>query len=151
MPVARDTTSAISSAPTCVRSSFGLLRPCPASPCRFSAAIELRFQLRQTAILQLRNLLPVSLALGRFHFQLDLLHLFLDVLGALHLGFFRVPDLFEISVLALQLRYFLLQQAQALLRGFVLLLLDRLAFDLELDQTAVEPVHRLRLGVDFHA
>ena len=39
---------------------------------------------------------------------------------------------------------------EALPRRFVLLLLHRLALDLELDQPPVEPVHRLGLGVDLH-
>ena len=82
-------------------------------------AIELRlqlgFQLRKTAILQFRNFLPVPFARSRFYFQLDLLHLLFDVLGALHLRFFSLPNLFKISVLTPQLRYFILQQIQALL------------------------------------
>ncbi len=45
----------------------------------------------------------------------------------------------------------MLQQVQPLFRGFVAFLLEGLAFDLELDQAAVEPVHFLRLGINFHA
>ena len=45
----------------------------------------------------------------------------------------------------------LLQRRQALARGLVLLLLQRLLLDLELDDAPLEPVERLGLGVDLHA
>jgi hypothetical protein len=64
--------------------------------------------------------------------------------------FLGLPDFLEVGILLGQLGDFLLDQRQALLRGLVLFLLDRLALDLELDHPAVELVHRFRLGVDFH-
>ena len=62
MPVARDTTSAISSAPTCVRSSCGwpLLRLARFVGLRF---LQLLLELRQLAVLQLGDLVEVALAL----------------------------------------------------------------------------------------
>ncbi len=45
----------------------------------------------------------------------------------------------------------LLQRGQALLRGLVLLLLQRLLLDLELDDAALELVEHFGLGVDLHA
>ena len=61
-----------------------------------------------------------------------------------------LPDFVQVGVFALEPRDLLLDQREALLRRLVLLLLHRLALDLQLDQAAVELVHRLRLGVDLH-
>ena len=99
MPVARDTTSAISSAPTSVRSSRAL----PGFGDRLFLFLQLRLELRNAAVLQLRHALPVALALGRFHLELELFQLFLDVLRALHLGLFRLPHFFQVGVLAPEL------------------------------------------------
>ena len=147
MPVARDTTSAISSAPTSVRRSCGFF----ASPLRLLVRlVELRLELRQLAVLQLRHLLPVALAPRLFHLELDLVDLLLDVLRAGDIGLFRLPHFVQIRVLALELRDFLLDQRKPLLRCGVGFLFHRLALDLELNQPAVEPVHRLGLGIDLH-
>ena len=112
--------------------------------------LELRLQLWQASILQLGDCLPVPFALGRLHRDLETLDLFLDVLRALHLGLFRLPDLFQVGVLPLELEDLFLDQRQALAGRFVLLLLHRFALDLELDQPPLELVHLLRLGVDLH-
>ena len=79
MPVARDTTSAISSAPTSVRSSCGLppsalLLPSPAPPSSCASSS------RQLAVLQLGHLVEVALALQLLDLQSQLVDLFLDVL-----------------------------------------------------------------------
>mmetsp|Transcript_6214 Transcript_6214/g.25125 ORF Transcript_6214/g.25125 Transcript_6214/m.25125 type:complete len:674 (-) Transcript_6214:1823-3844(-) len=68
---------------------------------------------------------------------------------ALGLGLLGGPDLFEVLVFALELLQFLLDQRKALLRALVLFLAHRFALDLELDHPAVQPVHRLGLGVDL--
>ena len=112
--------------------------------------LELRLERRQLAVLQLGHLLPVALAARLFHLELDLVDLFLDMLRPLQLGLFGLPDFIEVGVLALEPLDFLLDRGEPFLRRFVLFLLHRLALDLELDQTPVEPVHRLRLGVDLH-
>ena len=112
--------------------------------------LELRLQLRHAPVLQLGDLLPIALALGRLHFDLEPLDLFLDVLRALHLGLLGLPDLLQVGVLALEPGDLFLDQGQALARGFVLFLLHRLALDLQLDHPALELVHLLRLGVDLH-
>ena len=70
--------------------------------------------------------------------------------AALHLRLLGLPDLLEVGVLLVQALDLLLDQREALARAFVLFLLHRLALDLQLDQPAVELVHRLRLGVDLH-
>src|SRR5215204_358064 len=71
MPVARATTSAISSAPTCVRSSGRL---------RF---LQLLFQRRQLAVLQLGDLVEVALAGELLDLAAQLVDLFLHVGAAL--------------------------------------------------------------------
>jgi hypothetical protein len=147
MPVARETTSAISSAPTCVRNSFGFA---PGLAVRLVGLLELGLELRQLAVLQLRHPLPVALALRFLHLEPDLVDLLLDVLRAGDVGLLRLPDFLEVGVLALEPADLLLDQREALARRVVLLLLDGLALDLELDQAAIEAVHRLGLAVDLH-
>ncbi len=70
--------------------------------------------------------------------------------AGLDLRLFRLPHLVQIRVLPLQARDLVLDRRESLLRRVVLLLLHRLALDLQLDHPALETVHRLRLGVDFH-
>ncbi len=146
MPVARETTSAISSAPTCVRSSwFGFV-----AGVRRLGSLRLRLELRQLAVLQLGNLVELAFALQLRDVGLDAIDLFLDVRGALHRRLLGLPDLLEIGILLLEAPDLLLDQLEAALGRFVLLLADGLALDLELDQPAVEPVHRLGLRIDLH-
>jgi len=83
-------------------------------------------------------------------FRARLLDLFFQLRAALHGRFFRRPDFFEIRIFPVEPLDFFLDQLQALLRRFVLLLLDGFALDLQLDAAAVEPVHLLGLRVDFH-
>ncbi len=83
--------------------------------------------------------------------QLGLLDLFLDLGCALQRGLLRLPDFIEIGELALQRIDVLLQIGQALPRGFVLLLFQHLALDLQLDHPAFQAIQLLRLGVDLHA
>jgi hypothetical protein len=87
MPVARDTTSAISSAPTCVRKSCGFFACSLAS---VLSAFLSRASSWQLAVLQLRHRLPVALALRLVHLQLDLVDLFLDVRARLDLRLSRL-------------------------------------------------------------
>ena len=112
--------------------------------------LELRFELRQPAVLDLRHLLPVALALRLVHLLAQLLDLFLDVLRALHRGLLGLPFLLEVGVLLLEALDLLLDQLKALLRGLVFFFSHRFALDAQLDQAPLEPVHRLGLGVDLH-
>ena len=70
---------------------------------------------------------------------------------SLHRGFFGRPDLLEISVFLLEPVELLLEVRKALQRCIVRLFLERFAFDLELDDAAVEPIHGLGLRIDFDA
>src|SRR3546814_4850402 len=79
------------------------------------------------------------------------LDLLLDLRRALQRGLLGLPHFLQVVVLALERldRGFKIRQA---LPGFgVLLLLQRLALDLELDQASLLAVEFLRLGVDLHA
>ena len=111
--------------------------------------VQLLLQLRQLAVLQLGHLVEVALAGGLLHLELDLLDLLADLLAALGVGLFGLPDLVQVGVFLLQRGQVILDQLQALARGLVGLLLHRLALDLELDHAAVQPVHHLGLGVDL--
>eukprot|EP01136_Pigoraptor_vietnamica_P037821 Opistho-1_new@106316 len=111
--------------------------------------LELLLQLRQLAVLQLGDLVEVALALELLDLRADAVDVFLQVRRALGRGLLGLPHLVQIGRLALELRDVLLDQAEALLRGLVLLLAHRLALDLQLDQPAVELVHHLGLGVDL--
>ena len=70
MPVARDTTSAISSAPTEVRSRRGLA-VLPLALAGFGF-LELRFQLRQLAVLDFGHAREVTTTARFIHFELEL-------------------------------------------------------------------------------
>src|SRR6266704_2288042 len=117
---------------------------------RLLGLFQLRFELRDAAVLELGHFLPVAFSLGGLHFELELLQLLFHVLGAGDLRLLRLPHFLQVGVFALELPDLGLDQRQALLRSFVLLFLHRLALDLELDQAPVETVHGLGLGVDFH-
>ncbi|KWT97198.1 hypothetical protein APY03_1758 [Variovorax sp. WDL1] len=109
--------------------------------------LQALLQAGQLAVLQLGNLVEVALA-GEFgNLELDLVDLLADVRAALGLGLLGLPDLVEVGELLLHAGDVLLDQAQALLGGLVLLAAHGLALDLELDEAAVEAVHDLGLGV----
>src|SRR6185312_6934865 len=74
-----------------------------------------------------------------------------DLRSTLQSSLFGLPYFLEIGVLLLQAAQRLLQRGQALARGLVLLLVERFLLDLELNDTALEAIERLRLGVDLHA
>ena len=146
MPVARDTTSAISSTPTCVRSSRASPSRCAAVSASFSCFSSCGILPYCSSLI----LLPVALALGLVHLELGALELFLDVGRALHARLLGLPDFLEVGVFLLEALDLVLDEAQALLGSLVLLLLQRLALDLELDEAPVEAVHHLGLGIDLH-
>ena len=112
--------------------------------------LQLGFQLRQLAVLQLGQFVELTLALQLGHLQAQLFDFFADMSRTLQRRFLGAPDFIEVGVFLTQRVDLFLDQRQALLRSFVLFLLDGFALDLELDQTTVELVHLLRLGVDFH-
>ena len=86
----------------------------------------------------------------RFQLGLGLLDLLLHLGRALYFGFLRLPDFLEVGIFAFELDDFLVELGQTLLGGLVILVLQRFAFDLQLDQTSIKTIKLLRLGVDFH-
>ncbi len=70
---------------------------------------------------------------------------------ALHGRLLRLPDLLEVRELALEFLDLLLEIGEPALRRVVGLLFQCLALDLQLNQSSLEPVHLLGLGVYFHA
>ena len=72
------------------------------------------------------------------------------MLAALGLGFFGLPDFFQIGRFLLELDDFFLDQGQAFLRRFIFFLAHGFTLNLQLDQTAIELVHHLGFGVDFN-
>ena len=145
MPVHFDTTSAISSSVTLLRTSWVSLDSAAcASARRFSSAGILPYCSSAT--------LPRSpRAARRLDLELDLLEFLLDRRAALERGLLGLPDLLEIGGLLLEPGQRLLERGQALLGGRVVLLLERHLLDLELDDAPVEAIERLGLGVDLHA
>ena len=73
-----------------------------------------------------------------------------DRLLAQGFALFLLPDLFEVGIFARKLGDFVFDHLKALLRCIVRFLLHRLAFDLQLNEAAVELVERLGLRIDFH-
>ena len=112
MPVARLTTSAISSAPTWVRSRrLGWCAPCAASLAW--ASFELLFQLGQLAVLQLGHLVEVALALEFLDRSLTC-RVPRAHAGCPGPGPFLLPDFVEVGDFLLQGRDLFLDQAKTL-------------------------------------
>ena len=109
------------------------------------AGLQLCFELRQLAVLQLAHLLPVALAPCFLHLHLDLVDLFLDVLCAGDLRLLGLPYFVHVSVFAFEPRDLFLDRRETFSRCLVFLLFHRLALDLELNESAVETIHCLGL------
>ncbi len=108
-------------------------------------------QLRDLAVLELRHPLQIARAARRLELPANPVELGANLRSALQCGLFGLPDLFEIRVLLFESGQCFLQSGQTALGGLILLLLQRLALDLQLDDPPLEPIQRLRLGVDLHA
>ncbi len=148
MPVHLLTTAAISSLSTSSLSSAPLA--CSWRT-RSLAAWQVALQLAHLAVAQLGGLLQVVVALGRLDLDAHLVDLLFQ---RLHLGdgiALGLPARGQLGALLLEVGQRLLQFGQPVLAGLVLLLLERLALDLQLHHLAVDLVQRLRLGVDLHA
>ena len=149
MPVARETTSAISSTPTCVRRSLHL-RPALEAMSRVSASFSC---FSSCGILPYCSSLIFCQSPLRLASSISCLAFSSSSLMCVEpctRAFSAFQHFLEVGVFLLQALDLVLDEAEALLRGLVLLLLHRLALDLELDDAAVEAVHHLGLGVDLH-
>ena len=145
MPVHLETTSAISSSVTLLRTSWvSLVSAICACASRFSSA-GICF------VLDARDGGEIALAARRLHVELHLLELFANRGRALQRSLLALPDFLEIRIFLLESAQRFLQRGEALLRGLVLLSLERLLLDLELDDASLETVQHFGLGVDLHA
>ena len=111
--------------------------------------LEAALQFGQLPVLQLGYLVEVAFAGVFLNLKLDFVQFFAHLLAALGRRFFTFPDFFQIGILPFEFANFAFEVFEAFLRGLVLFLLEGFALDLELDQAAVELVHRLGLGIDF--
>ena len=145
MPVHLETTSAISSSVTWLRTS------CGPSAARRDAPRRALLKLRDAAVLQLRHAPEIAGAPRGLELDAHALEFLADVRRALQRGLLGLPDLLEIRVFPLERVQRSLERSQALARGLVILLLERLLLDLQLNDAALEPIERLGLGVDLHA
>ena len=117
----------------------------------FLRGVELFFQLWNFPILDFRDFRQIAVPLRRFDFGARLFDLLLDPGRALDGGLLGFPDFVQIRKLAVEFGDVGFQIGQALLGFLVLLLLQRLALDLELDEAALQAIEFFRLGIDFHA
>ena len=108
------------------------------------------FKLWQFAILQLSHFVEIAFASQFFNLLAQLVDLLAHVLTALSLRFFSLPNFFQIGCLFFQADDFFFNQAQTFLRSFIGFFFHCLAFNLELNQTSVELVDHLWLGVNFN-
>ena len=108
-------------------------------------------QLGNPAVLQLGHAGEVAGATRGLEILPRVLEFLRDLRGALRRSLLRLPDFLEVGVLLAEFRQLLVERLEALLRRLVLLLLERLALHLELDDAAIEPVHLLRLRIHLHA
>src|SRR5918992_2481932 len=108
-------------------------------------------QFRYAPVLKLGHPREIACTPGILELELGLLQLLLQGMGALQGRFLRLPDRFEIRVVAFDPGDLSFQVLQAPPGGLVGLFFEGLAFDLELDQAPLEPVHRLGLRVDLDA
>ena len=118
---------------------------------RFCGPGQLPLQLGNAAVLQLRHAPQITAAPSGFKLGAGRLQFLLDVLGTAQAGLLGLPDILQAGVLGLQGLHTAQQVFKAALAGVVALLLERLHLHLLLDETPLQPVHGLRLGVDLHA
>ena len=112
---------------------------------------ELLLELGDAAVLKLAGLGEVAAALRLLELEPRRVELLLDLRLAGDLVLLRLPALGQLGRLLLEVGELLLELGEPVLRRLVLLLLQRLALDLELDDPPVEILDLLGLGFDLHA
>ena len=121
----------------------------------FSALLLLRFRklflkLRNTAIGELAGPREIAGPLRLLKLMARRVQLLFQVLRFIELFLFLVPPAGQGIGLLFQIRQFLFQRLQAILRGAVVFLLQGFALDLHLDDPAIEFIQLFRLGIDLH-
>ncbi len=114
-------------------------------------ALQLLFQRRNNAVLQLRHLGQIVGAAGGFQFDPGMLQLLLDGSRILQRRFFRFPNFFQVGIFLFQIGNIFFQYFKAFSGGGVGFFFQCDLFDLQLDQTAVKLIHFFRLRIHFHS
>ncbi len=113
--------------------------------------LQTALQIGDGAVLQLGHAVEIALAAGGLQLGARLLDALLQLGGILDLGLFGFPDFLQVGVFLFEAGDVFVELFQTLARGLVLFLLQCLTFHLELDQTAIQAIQGLGLGVDLHA
>ena len=129
----------------------GLAAFCPLGFAGFQILrfLEVLLQRGQLAVLQFGHLGQIALAGERLNLLAQAVHLLADLGAALRGSLLSFPDFIQIGDFFLQAGDFFLNQLKPFLRGLILFALDGFAFDLQLDQAAIQLVHHLGLGVQL--
>ena len=112
---------------------------------------QLIFQLRNVRVPDFRHFFQVAFTFELVHLHVQLVALFLDLLNAADLLFFDLPSGLQGVPLFPKVRQFLLHVLESILRGFVLLVFQRLHFDFVLANLAFQLIQFHRLRIDLHA
>ena len=107
---------------------------------------QLLFELGDAAVLELARLREVARALRLLKLEPRGIELLLDLGFAGDLFLFRLPALGELGRLLLEVGKLFLELRESVLRRLVLLLLQRLALDLQLDDPSIEILDLLGLA-----
>ena len=108
------------------------------------------FEPRDDRIEQLAGALEITAPLRGFELVARLVELLLQALNRAELFLLGAPARGELRRAPLKFTDLLFDLLETLLGGRIGLLLQRFAFDLELDDPAIELVERFRLRIDFH-
>ena len=101
--------------------------------------------------MQLAGFLQIAAALCLFEFDTRLVEVFLDPGFGMDLVAFVLPTCRQFARLLFEFGQFLAQIFETVLRSVVGFLLQRLLFDPQLDDPAVEPLDFFGLAFDLHA
>ncbi len=112
---------------------------------------ELLFEIGNDTIGQFAGALKLTLTLGDRQFVAGIVELLLEIGGKAELLLFRLPAGRQRIGFLFKRGKFGLQPLQPIGGSNVGFLLQRLALDFQLDDTAVELVELLRLGIHLHA
>jgi len=108
-----------------------------------------RFQPGNNAVHKHAGPREVTLALDAFEFAPRLIEFFLDLVRALDLALFRLPDGGKIGFLLLQFGKIRLELFQPVLGRLVGFLAQRLALDFQPNDPPVELIDRFQFGIDL--
>ncbi len=113
--------------------------------------LDVGFELRHLAVLQLRRLGVVAAALHPFDLAAHLLELFLQRAAGLDRILLLLPVRAQLRRFFLEVGELLIELGEAILRGLVGFLAQRLALDFELHHAALHFIELDRQRIDLHA